>query len=101
MQTDRITSVDQTEFGVKEADLATLAFHLEIDSFASQQPIHLLDIRFRRFKLDRADPHRASRGEACANAEIDASRGELIQRRQSVGGNRRDAVRWHEHAGAK
>jgi hypothetical protein len=38
MEGDRIARVEEIEFGIEEADLAVLAFHLEIDVLPSSSP---------------------------------------------------------------
>jgi hypothetical protein len=60
-----------------------------------------LDVGLHVPDLDGAKAHRAPRGETRADAEVDAARGELVQRRQRIGGDRGNAVRRHQHAGAK
>ena len=60
-----------------------------------------MDVGLHVLYLDRAKAHRSPRGEARADAEVDAARRELVQCRQRIGGDRGNAVRRHQHAGAE
>src|SRR5205807_3987973 len=85
MELDRIARVVEFELRIEEADFAPLAFHVEIDGFAAQQPVDLADVGFHRLDLDRAEPHGAARSEPGADAEIDAAWRELVDARERVG----------------
>ena len=61
----------------------------------------MVDVGFHVLYFDGAEAHRAPRGKAFADAEVDATRRKLVQCRQRIGGDRGNAVRRHQHAGAE
>ena len=81
--------------------LLLLPFHRELDRLAAQQAVDLVDVGLHVLYLDGAKAHRSPRGEARADAEVDAARRKLVQCRQRIGGDRGNAVRRHQHACAE
>ncbi len=100
-QRDRIPDIDQAELGIEQAQQAPLALDLGRDGCAAQQRRDDADIFLEIPQPDRVQPHCPPPGEAGADAEIDPSGGELVQRSQRIGGHRSDAVRRDQHAGAE
>src|SRR3981081_1735456 len=82
MEIYRILGVEERQLGIEETNLFPLPFHLELDGLAAQQAVDLLDVGLHVLYLDRAKAHRSPRGEARADAEVDAARRGRGQRSQ-------------------
>ena len=101
VERDRILGIEERQLGIEEADLALLSLHLEVDRLAAQQAVDLRDVGLHVLDLDRAESHGAPGGEAGADAEVDAAGRQRVERGQRIGGDRRDAIGRHQHAGAE
>ena len=101
VERDRIARVDQAEIGVEQADQAVLAFDLGFDGLFAQQCRDDPGIFFQLRQPDRAEPHRPPPGKAGADAEIDPSGRQLVERGKRVGRHRGDAVGRDQDPGAE
>jgi hypothetical protein len=101
VQRDRVVGIDQSDLGIEKPDLSALAFDRGLDRLVVQQAIDNANIFFHFRQLDGAEPHRAPRRKTGADAKIDTSWRQPVEGRQRIRGNRRDAVRRHQHAGAE
>src|SRR5208337_768972 len=95
-----ISNVDKT-LGIKKTDLAAHALTLPFDHVAGQQLANDAEILTHRCKPHRPQPDRIARSETGTYTENNPAGRELVERRESIGRDRRDAVGRHHDSHAE
>jgi hypothetical protein len=99
MHRDRRLRVDEARVGIEETDLPLEALVRPAHGLVPEHGADDAHVLLQVGELHRPEAHRQPSGEAGPDPEDDASRREAIQRREPVGGDRRDPIRRHEDAG--